>query len=101
MSNKLYCLWDTYAEEAGPIFEARNDFIARRTFNSMPPDSLPNGAKLKDFRLYKLGAYNRGDGDRKPYVTAFEKAYDITKEDKFSSYEIETEQKEEVNEAVS
>ena len=76
-------MYDQIAEEGGPIFEARNDSIARRIISTMSEVSLPPGSKKSDFRLYKLGNYNRGDEKARPYLTAFEKSVDITEEVKF------------------
>ena len=67
---RLYCLFDTVAEESGPLFEARNDFMARRIVDSI--NEWPTGSKKSDFELYKLGYYDRGDRDVKPRIVAKE-----------------------------
>ena len=73
---KLYCIFDTVAEEGGPIFEARNDNMARRIYDNIK--EFPPGSVKSDFRLIKLGCYNRGDSKERPYILAKEKAQDIT-----------------------
>ena len=75
---RIYCMYDTIAEEAGPLFEARNDNIARRIINTMDVNSLPPGSKITDFKLMKLGYYDRGNEKQMPKITAYEKAMDIT-----------------------
>ena len=60
------------------LFEANNDFIARRMYNSMDVKALPPGAKLEDFKLYKLGAFNRGGAVEKPVIIARPEALDVT-----------------------
>ena len=72
---KLYCLFDTVAEEAGPLFESRNDALARRIYEQF---ELPTGSSRSDFKLMKLGSYFRGNETEKPAVYALAKPYDIT-----------------------
>ena len=76
---RVYCMFDTISEEAGPLFEAQNDAIARRIMSSLPKDSFPPGSSVDDFKLFKLGSYFRGDDKLKPCLHALEKAYDVTK----------------------
>ena len=73
---KLYCLFDTIGEESGPIFEARNDAMARRIYDQLT--DLPPGATKADFKLLKLGSYYHGDQTKMPQLYALSKAYDIT-----------------------
>jgi len=92
---KLYCLFDTVAEEGTPIFEARNDAMARRIFENMK--EFPVGATREDFRLIKLGSYFPGNEKDKPKIFGLSLSQDITKVDKYSDGELE---QEELNEAV-
>ena len=48
----IYTLYDTVAEECGPLFEAKNDKLALRIFQNM---KFPPELNKKDFHLYKLG----------------------------------------------
>ena len=75
---RIYCMYDSVAEEAGTIFEARNDAMARRAFSTINPESLPPGSTKEDFRLFKLGSFFRGNDTERPCVKGFAKAYDIT-----------------------
>ena len=77
---RLYCMYDTVAEEAGTIFEARNDFMARRIIKSMDEKALPPGSTIADFRLFKLGSFDHGDNGKKPKVFGLSEAYDVTNE---------------------
>ena len=77
---RIYTIYDTIAEESGPLFEARNDFIARRIFNNMNEESFPPGATRQDFKLLKLGSYFHGSEKEKPKVYGLTESYDITKE---------------------
>jgi len=82
---RLYTLYDTIAEEAGPIFEARNDNIARRIYTTMNKDSLPPGATLEDFKLLKLGSFFHGNEKEKPHLYGLSVAYDVTKDNGYYS----------------
>ena len=74
---KIYCLYDTIAEEAGPLFEAKNDNMARRIYQGF--SEFPVGAKKEDFALLKLGYFDRGNEKEKPHVMGLTKSVDITK----------------------
>ena len=76
---KIYCLYDTVSEESGPLFEARNDEMAQRIYNSMKPENLPPGSDLKDFRVLCLGSYFTGDAGNMPYLLGLSKSKDITR----------------------
>lgn len=56
MITSLYTIYDRTAEDAGPIFEAKNHGIAKRSFFRIirNVDSVSAG----DFRLYYLGDFN-------------------------------------------
>jgi len=75
---KIYCLYDTVAEESGMLFEARTDALAHRIYETMDEKALPPGAKREDFKLMKLGSYFHGDGTKKPQIYGLSSAYDIT-----------------------
>jgi hypothetical protein len=57
MTNKLYAVYDKLMEEAGPIFEARNDEVAKRMFRNLMKDNP--GINREDHTLYSLGSFNR------------------------------------------
>jgi hypothetical protein len=75
---KIYCLYDEVAEEAGPLFEARNDNMARRIRENLDMSQLPAGSHISDYRLFKLGFFNRGDSQARPFITALDLPMDIT-----------------------
>ena len=75
---KLYCLLDEIAEEAGPIFECRNDAMALRVFENMKEENLPIGSKKSDFKLVLLGSYDRGDSQNRPSIQGLSLARFIT-----------------------
>ena len=56
---RLYALYDTYAEEFMPLFEARNDALALRAISGLPDTAFPQGTTREDFVLYKLGFFDR------------------------------------------
>lgn len=49
---QLYQLKDCLADAVGPVFEAKNDDVARRVCRKMAADA---GVDLKDFALYCVG----------------------------------------------
>lgn len=51
----LYCVFDKVAEEAGPIFEAKNDAIAQRNFMKLLERT---GGMQSDFVLYSVGKFD-------------------------------------------
>jgi hypothetical protein len=75
---KLYCFYDTVAEEGGMIFEARNDHVARRIFSTMEDSSFPPGSSKNDFRIFRLGYYDKSSVGKFPTIKGHEKPYDIT-----------------------
>ena len=95
---KLYCLYDTVAEESGPIFESPTDAMARRIHQTMT--GLPPGATIKDYRLYKLGYFNRGSYDKKPHVTAMSDGIDITNMHNKADLSRQVEMEEQISETV-
>lgn len=76
MTIKLYILRDQIAEMAGPIFEAKNDNVARRNIKNMfmqKKEANPN-----DFALFKIGEKHTETGE----ITATEfTELDISTED--------------------
>jgi hypothetical protein len=54
MKMHIYTIYDELAKEYGPLFEAKNDFVALRNFRNM---KIPGPA----FKLFKLGSVDRED----------------------------------------
>lgn len=55
----IYCLYtvlDKIADESGPIFCAKNDAVANRSFNSMLKDIAPNDRD--SYVLYTMGTFD-------------------------------------------
>ena len=77
MKTKLYTLYDTVTEEAGMIFEARNDHLAHRIFDGI--EEWPKGTTKKDYKLLKLGCFDKGEDGSMPLLHAHSKAMDITR----------------------
>jgi len=75
---KIYCLFDVVAEESGPVFECRNDAMARRLFDTMKDENFPPGSSRVDFKLMKLGSFFHGDQFKKPMLYGLSQAMDIT-----------------------
>lgn len=54
MKTNMYVIYDRVAQEAGPIFEAKNDGVAYRSFAK-----LREGQETpEDFSLLKLGMFD-------------------------------------------
>lgn len=49
----VYIIRDELAKTSGPIFEATNDLVARRKFNSGLQELTET--EQQDFRLYRIG----------------------------------------------
>lgn len=49
----LYCIYDRLAEEAGPIFEAKNDAVAFRMIMNSIKEYHP-----EEYCIYCLGSFN-------------------------------------------
>jgi hypothetical protein len=56
MTVKLYVVRDRIAAESGPIFEAKNDGVARRNYER---SFLSQDVDPDEFRLLCVGVYNR------------------------------------------
>ena len=74
---RIYCIYDTVSEESGPLFEAKNDVMARRIYNNL--QELPPGSVKDDFKLIKLGSYFHGNEKEGPKIYGLNKALDITR----------------------
>lgn len=55
MVNGIYTIYDKVAQEAGPLFLAKNDAVALRMVNNSPEFKTMN---LADFELYLIGTYD-------------------------------------------
>lgn len=67
---KVYCIYDRVAEEAAPLFTAKNDKIACRHFRNALEFNKVN--EPKDFMLYCLGEFDPDQpalfGDKVPTI---------------------------------
>ena len=52
---RLYTIYDRAAEESGPVFQAKNDAVARRGYMQ----AIDNSSSPYDFDLYYIGDYNQ------------------------------------------
>lgn len=57
MNYRIYTVYDVVADEAGPLFNAKNDGVAMRQFL----DLLNKVVTKDDYRLYCLGEYDSVD----------------------------------------
>lgn len=55
----LYSVYDTVAEEFGPVFMARNDMVAKRAVINMMEKSE---VSVNEYQLYKVGVFNTNTG---------------------------------------
>jgi hypothetical protein len=53
----LYHIFDTIADDAGPLFAAKNDGVAWRNYQ----DLLKKSPVPDDFELYCVGSFNHDD----------------------------------------
>lgn len=53
---KLYCMFDVVAKEAGPVYEAKNDEVAKR--NALQLLNKPNMTHPEDYHLYRVGTWD-------------------------------------------
>lgn len=56
MQSKIYTVYDRLAEEAGPIFHAKNDMVAQRKFTALIADE--SVLKATDYQLLCLGTFD-------------------------------------------
>jgi len=52
----LYVVYDTLAQESGPIFEAKNDEVAKRAYDQLVEKMSP--AERQTFVLNYVGQFN-------------------------------------------
>ena len=55
MTNELFTIYDKVAQEAGPIFQAKNLYVAMRYVNEMIKDNKIN---LHEYDLVRLGTFD-------------------------------------------
>lgn len=67
MKTKIYCIFDRIAQEAGPIFEAKNDGIALRMYHQV---NLPGSSE--DYYLLRVGDFDHETCVLTPLKTALE-----------------------------
>lgn len=53
----LYTIYDSVAEECGPLFEAKNGSVAMRQFQELQKKINPE--QLNDFSLYWVGRFDK------------------------------------------
>lgn len=53
MKISLFTIWDKVAEEAGPIFQAKNEAVAQRQFRFAIREARPD-----EYRLYCVGEFD-------------------------------------------
>lgn len=51
----LYSVWDKKAEEYGPVFMAKNDAVAKRSFNNMMKEQPVNS---EEYQLCWVGEFD-------------------------------------------
>lgn len=55
MKQRVYAVYDKRAEEAGPLFQAKNDSVGLRNFENMLDRE---GVKAEEYKLLYLGIYD-------------------------------------------
>lgn len=55
MNSEIFTIYDKVAQEAGPIFQAKNIYVAMRYVKEMIKDSKIN---LKEYDLVRLGIFD-------------------------------------------
>lgn len=58
MIMRLYSVYDSVAEEYGPLFQAKNDDVALRNVIQMFTDMNVSIASLESFHLYHVGDFD-------------------------------------------
>lgn len=56
--DRLYCIFDTVANESGPIFNAKNNDVACRYIVDMLLRQYKGQLVEEDYKLYCLGTYD-------------------------------------------
>jgi len=77
MKRKLYVIYDRVAMESGPIFEAKNDGIARRQFEN----AMENQRYAHEQALLRVGEINHETNLVVGEIPAVEVAFDAEGED--------------------
>lgn len=54
---RMYAIYDRAAEESGPLFEAKNDSVAIRSYSQLLERVAPHDRDA--YRLYCVGTYDR------------------------------------------
>lgn len=54
MVYNLYSIYDSVAEEFGPLFHSKSDAVAKRAVTTV----LHEGVKASDYDLYMIGTYD-------------------------------------------
>lgn len=62
MITRLYSLYDSVAEEFGPLFSAKNDEVALRNVIQMFTDMKVNIASVESYHLYYIGNFDTDNG---------------------------------------
>lgn len=55
MTAKLYTIRDRVAQESGPLYQAKNDAVAKRQFDLM---LAKNGLNEKEYVLLRVGSFD-------------------------------------------
>lgn len=73
MITRLYSLFDSVAEEYGPIFQAKNNDVALRNVIQMFMEMHVDIASLESYHLYHVGDFDSELGKFvKPFVNPIE-----------------------------
>lgn len=59
---RLYSIYDVVAEEYGPLFEAKNDAVARRQFQALAQQHKFD-VHSGDFQLWYFGQFGKSSGE--------------------------------------
>lgn len=63
MIKNIYTIYDTVAQEAGPIFEAKNDAIANRAVYQLIKSQ---GIRINEYKLLNIGYINTENAELVP-----------------------------------
>lgn len=60
MKRRLYVIYDTIAEDSGPVFEAVNDGVARRYYDKLCAENMQDPVfKANDYQLICVGIIDK------------------------------------------
>lgn len=60
MKRRLYVIYDTIAEDSGPVFECVNDGVAKRYFDKMCSENMQDPVfKADDYQLICVGIIDK------------------------------------------